>query len=64
VSDSTNFKKILEAILAIGNYMNGSTARGGAYGFKLDALTKLHTIRSVDPKITLVNDLFLLIYTE
>ncbi len=36
--------------------MNGGTARGGAYGFKLDALAKLHTIRGVDPKVTLVSN--------
>ena len=38
---------ILENILAIGNYLNGTSARGGAYGFKLDALEKL-----VDMKMT------------
>ncbi|EQC42260.1 hypothetical protein SDRG_01094, partial [Saprolegnia diclina VS20] len=55
VADSTRLTKILETVLAIGNYMNGGTARGGAYGFKLEALGKLHTIRSVDPKVTLMN---------
>ena len=38
---------LLENILAIGNYLNGTSARGGAYGFKLDALDKL-----VDMKMT------------
>ncbi|OQR81867.1 formin-homology 2 domain-containing protein, partial [Thraustotheca clavata] len=55
VAESTRLKKILETVLAIGNYMNGGTARGGAYGFKLETLAKLHTIRSVDPKVTLMN---------
>ncbi|RHY27073.1 hypothetical protein DYB32_007069 [Aphanomyces invadans] len=53
IADSTKFRAILETVLAIGNYMNGGTARGGAYGFKLDALAKLHTVRGIDPKVNL-----------
>ena len=41
VRESTNFKKLLEIVLAIGNYMNGGTNRGGVYGFKLDSLLKV-----------------------
>lgn len=41
VQQSKKFKGILEVILAIGNYINGGTHRGAAYGFKLDALIKL-----------------------
>ncbi|KAF0686440.1 Aste57867_21768 [Aphanomyces stellatus] len=55
IADSKKFRGILETVLAIGNHMNGGTARGGAYGFKLDALAKLHTIRGVDPKVTLMH---------
>ncbi|CAK4130139.1 unnamed protein product [Aphanomyces euteiches] len=55
IADSKKFRAILETVLAIGNYMNGGTARGGAYGFKIDALAKLHTIRGVDPKVTLMH---------
>lgn len=55
VSESDKFRRVLENVLAIGNYLNGSTPRGGAYGFKLDTLTKLHTLRSVDPRITLMH---------
>ncbi|GLE01150.1 hypothetical protein PINS_up009980 [Pythium insidiosum] len=55
VSDSDKFRRVLEHILAIGNYLNGSTPRGGAYGFKLDTLTKLHTLKSVDPRVTLMH---------
>nr|CCA17110.1 forminhomology 2 domaincontaining protein putative [Albugo laibachii Nc14] len=53
--ESRNFRKVLEHILAIGNYLNGGTPRGAAYGFKLDTLTKLHTLRSIDPKINLMH---------
>ena len=35
----------LALILAIGNYLNGGTARGQAYGLKLDALVKLVNIK-------------------
>jgi len=34
-----DIKLLLENILAIGNYMNGTSARGGAYGFKIDILS-------------------------
>lgn len=55
IADSDKLRRVLEHILAIGNYLNGSTPRGGAYGFKLDTLTKLHTLKSVDPRITLMH---------
>ncbi|KAJ8524563.1 hypothetical protein ON010_g16554 [Phytophthora cinnamomi] len=55
VTESDKFRRVLEHILAIGNYLNGSTPRGGAYGFKLDTLMKLHTLKSVDPRVTLMH---------
>ena len=55
VNDSKLFQRALEYILAVGNYMNGSTPRGAAYGFKLDTLVKLHTIKSVDARIHLMH---------
>lgn len=33
---SVGFREFLRTVLAIGNYLNGSTARGAAYGFKWD----------------------------
>ena len=33
-------------MLAVGNYLNGTTARGGAYGFKLDFLEKIGDIKA------------------
>jgi hypothetical protein len=38
---SDKFKKLLQYGLAVGNYINGSTFRGGAYGFKLEDLNKV-----------------------
>lgn len=41
VKQSGKFKKVLEVVLALGNYLNGGSFRGAAYGFKLDVLNKL-----------------------
>ncbi|KAL6072920.1 putative WD repeat-containing protein 65 [Balamuthia mandrillaris] len=52
---SPKFKSLMEVILALGNYINGGTFRGAAYGFQLDVLTKLQDTRSHDGKFTLLN---------
>ena len=52
---SKRFVRALEILLAIGNYLNGSTFRGGAYGFKLEALLKLGEIKTVSNKETLLH---------
>ena len=41
-------KSILGLVLAIGNYMNGGTARGQADGFGLEILAKLKDVKSKD----------------
>jgi len=52
---SDQFKKILEIVLAFGNYMN-SAKRGAAYGFKLETFERLLDTRaSEDRKITLLH---------
>jgi len=49
------FKALAEEILAIGNYLNGTTARGGAYGFQLDALEKINDVKMANfPKKNLL----------
>jgi diaphanous 1 len=45
---------MLEWVLAVGNYMNGQSVKGGAYGFKIDMLEKLHEVKSLDNKRTLL----------
>ncbi len=40
-----NLVKILQYVLAIGNYLNGTSARGGAFGFKFDAINKLSDVK-------------------
>ncbi|KAF0709561.1 hypothetical protein AaE_012840 [Aphanomyces astaci] len=37
---------VLEVVLAVGNYLNGGTPRGGVWGFKLDILPKLAQVKS------------------
>ena len=55
VEDSICLKRMLEVVLALGNYLNGGTVRGGAHGFKLETLLKLQSIKSTDNQITLLN---------
>ena len=35
------FKRVMEYVLAIGNYLNSGTAKGGCYGFKLASLPQV-----------------------
>ena len=44
-----------KVMLKIGNYLNGSTRRGGAYGFKIDVLKKVNIVKAIDKKSTLVD---------
>jgi len=46
LSTSTKLKQVNQIILAIGNYLNSGTARGQAYGFKMETLSKFHESRS------------------
>ena len=55
LNENKNFVRFLEYVLAYGNYMNGGTTRGSAYGFKLDTLNKLIEVRSLDKKYTLLD---------
>ena len=47
--------KVLETILAAGNYLNGTSARGGAFGFTVDSLSKVIDMRGQDGKTTLLD---------
>lgn len=40
--------------LAIGNYLNGTNSRGGAFGFKIDALCAIDDVRAQDGKRNLM----------
>ncbi|XP_071505919.1 disheveled-associated activator of morphogenesis 2-like [Diadema antillarum] len=55
VSSSKKLKKILEIVLAFGNYMNRG-ARGNAYGFKVSSLNKIiDTKSSSNRNVTLLH---------
>ena len=55
VSGSRALKTTLRHALRLGNYLNGTSARGGAYGFKLADLGKLVQVKSGDSKTTLLH---------
>jgi hypothetical protein len=56
IKSNQNLPKVLEYILAVGNYINGSTARGGAFGFKLNSLLRMLDVKSaVDDKLSLLH---------
>jgi len=55
VEKSKQLKTLLEIVLAIGNYLNGGTPRGGAWGFKLDALEKLEAFKENEGKKSLIH---------
>ena len=52
--NAKKFQKILEIILAFGNYMN-SSKKGSAYGFRLKSLDSLAITKSSDKKTTIVH---------
>jgi hypothetical protein len=45
----------IQIVLTLGNFLNGGTPKGGAFGFKLNALSKLGETKSVDNKSSLVH---------
>eukprot|EP01121_Diplochlamys_sp_Union-15-3_P020314 TRINITY_DN78_c0_g2_i1.p1 TRINITY_DN78_c0_g2~~TRINITY_DN78_c0_g2_i1.p1 ORF type:complete len:386 (+),score=87.93 TRINITY_DN78_c0_g2_i1:45-1202(+) len=50
-----NFLKVIEIILAIGNFLNGNTTRGNCMGFSLNSLLKINDTRTTDNKATLMH---------
>ncbi|KAL4109004.1 hypothetical protein PRIC1_000711 [Phytophthora ramorum] len=55
IAQSSELKTLLLVILQVGNKMNDGTARGGAKGFRLNDLTKLVQLKSVDKSVTLLH---------
>jgi len=58
VKKADSLQLMFSIILCVGNYMNGSTAKGQAYGFKLASLTQLSRSRTVDNSATLTEYLY------
>lgn len=46
--DAQHFKELLNLILLIGNYMNGTGIKGGAFGFRVSSINKLVDTKSVN----------------
>jgi len=57
------FKKILEIILAFGNYMN-SSKKGCMYGFKLNSLDSLTMTKASDKRSTILNYIADLVHSD
>ena len=55
VRASKALKETIEFALAIGNYLNGGTNKGAAWGFKIDSLNKLIGTKTLDNKSTLLH---------
>lgn len=55
VKNSLKFKKILELILLLGNYMNSGSKNGQAFGFEISFLTKLTSTKDIENKQTLLH---------
>ena len=55
VATSSKLRQVLQIVLSVGNYLNGASMRGGAFGFKLSDLEKLKQVRSADLSSTLLH---------
>ena len=44
LKDAKYFKELLNLILMLGNYMNGSGHNGGAFGFKIASINKVCSV--------------------
>ena len=55
VRESKSFKQVLEYALACGNFLNGTTNKGSAWGFKIDSLNKLKDTKTMDNSSTMLH---------
>ncbi|KAG0342256.1 hypothetical protein BG000_005983 [Podila horticola] len=56
LKNAKHFKELLNLILMLGNYMNGASHNGGAFGFKIASINKLvDTKASNGPGMTLLH---------
>lgn len=42
---------LLEIALAVGNYLNGTSFKGGAWGFRIDSIERMEEVQSIDNKM-------------
>ena len=55
LANSDRLKELLKIVLALGNFLNGRSARGDAAAFKLKSLTTLTDTKTADNKSTLLH---------
>eukprot|EP00001_Collodictyon_triciliatum_P112695 19783_4 len=55
IMTSKRFIRLLQFVLAFGNFLNFGTAKGYALGFRITALLKLSEVKAVDQKTTLLH---------
>ncbi|KAI8905177.1 formin homology 2 domain-containing protein [Gorgonomyces haynaldii] len=55
IMTSKTLVQVLQTVLVIGNYLNGSTFRGNAFGFKLESLLALKDTKSNNKRQTLLH---------
>eukprot|EP01094_Clydonella_sp_ATCC50884_P019838 TRINITY_DN3970_c0_g1_i1.p2 TRINITY_DN3970_c0_g1~~TRINITY_DN3970_c0_g1_i1.p2 ORF type:complete len:450 (-),score=189.39 TRINITY_DN3970_c0_g1_i1:447-1697(-) len=54
-ANSQHLQKLLHVLLSVGNFVNDGTFRGGAWGFRLESLTRLVELRGSDRRQTLLH---------
>ncbi|KAG1453587.1 hypothetical protein G6F56_007531 [Rhizopus delemar] len=55
LKDSSSFKELLKLILVLGNFMNGSTFQGGAFGIRVASINKLVDTKGTEGNLTLLH---------
>ncbi|XP_021553513.2 protein diaphanous homolog 3 isoform X4 [Neomonachus schauinslandi] len=55
IKQSKSFRKLLELVLLMGNYMNAGSRNAQTFGFNLSSLCKLKDTKSADQKTTLLH---------
>jgi cytokinesis protein len=55
IKDSKSFKELLKFILVMGNFMNGTTFQGGAFGIRIASINKLVDTKGTEGNTTLLH---------
>jgi diaphanous 1 len=64
IHNNRKLRVFFKYALAVGNHLNGESAKGGAFGFKLDTLDQIMSMRSADNSSTLLSYIVRLIETK
>lgn len=55
LKESNSFKELLKFILVLGNFMNGTTFQGGAFGIRIASINKLVDTKGTEGNTTLLH---------